>query len=99
MRRGTTPSHIFTCDIDLTDAEVLYISYEQEDKIIIEKTLDDVTIDAETITVKLTQAETLALKMNQGVKIQIRARFPDGTAVASNIINTRAEEILKEGEI
>lgn len=33
------------------------------------------------------------------VEIQIRAKFADGTAVASEIIKTTVEEILKEGVI
>lgn len=31
--------------------------------------------------------------------IQIRAKFSDGTAVASNVIKTTAEMILKDGAI
>ena len=33
------------------------------------------------------------------VEIQIRAKFADGTAIASEIIKTTVEEILKEGVI
>lgn len=97
--RGTTPSHVFIVDIDLTTAEVLYITYEQDGHEVLEKDINSVDIETDRVTVKLTQEETLSLKAQKNVEIQIRARYPDGTAVASNIINTSAKRILKEGEI
>lgn len=99
MRRGTTPTHTFTTDIDLTDAEVIFITYEQAGKPVMEKTKEDLTITAETLTVKLTQEETLAFELGKPVEMQIRARFADGTAVASQVMRTNADVILKEGVI
>lgn len=99
MRRGTTPTHTFTTDVDLTGASVLYLTYKQNGRIKVEKTIDDVTINPESVQVTLTQKETLAFDDEGDVRIQIRARFPDGSAVASNIIKTTAQIILKEGEI
>lgn len=98
MYRGTTPTNIFNVDIDLTNAEVIYITYKQQNKVVIEKTKDDITVTTETLTVKLTQDETLKLTERE-VEIQIRARFSDGTALASNIIKTTANKILKDGVI
>lgn len=99
MRRGTTPTHTFTTDIDLTDAEVIFITYEQSGKAVMEKTADDLTITADSLTVKLTQEETLAFVLGKPVDMQIRARFADGTAVASQVMRTNADVILKEGVI
>lgn len=99
MRRGTTPTHTFETDIDLTDAEVIYITYKQDGKIALEKTRDDLTITAESLQVKLTQEETLAFSMSRPVEMQIRARFPDGSAIASQVMRTTADVILKEGVI
>ena len=99
MRRGTTPSHTFTTDIDLSTAEVVYVTYKQGSKVILEKDNDGIEITEDSIEVDLSQEETLSFKMGQPVRVQIRARFPDGSAVASNIIQTTADEILKEGEI
>ena len=98
MYRGTTPNNIFSVDIDLTGAEVVYITYSQKGETVIEKTIDDITITSESLTVTLTQAETLRLKERE-VEIQIRARFPNGDAVASEVIKTTAGRILKEGVI
>lgn len=97
--RGTTPTHVFNVDVDLTDATIIYITYEQGDEIKIERTKEDITVTDKTLTVKLTQEETLAFSEGKAVRIQIRAKFGDGTAVASNIINTSVREIIKEGEI
>lgn len=100
MRRGTTPTHIFGTDVDLTDAEVIYITYRQGNKNVLEKTKDDLTsITAEEIRVELTQTDTLGFSVSGNVEIQIRARFPDGSAIASQVIHTSANAILKEGVI
>lgn len=99
IRRGTTPTHVFTVDVDLTQATALYITYKQSDRIVIEKTLADCTITATTVTVELTQAESLKFAITSPVEIQIRAKFEDGTAIASNIMEADVGRILKGGEI
>ena len=98
MYRGTTPTNIFTVDVDLTDAEVIYITYKQAGVVVIEKDIDDITVAVDSLTVKLTQEETLGFK-DRDVEVQIRARYPNGDAIASNIIKTTAKNILKEGVI
>lgn len=98
MRRGTTPTHTFNTDLDLTAAEVIYITYQQDCKNL-ELTGDRITRDINKVIVTLTQEETLAFAEDQPVYIQIRARFGDGEAVASNIIKVDAREILKDGLI
>lgn len=98
MYRGTTPINIFRTDVDLTNASVLFITYKQNGKIVLEKSIDEVKIQKEIVTVSLSQKETLLF--TEGiVTIQIRAKFPDGSTIASNLIRTSAKEILKEGEI
>lgn len=99
MIRGTTPTNVFTTDLDLTDADVVYITYKQGGETAIEKTKSDMTIEAEQITVELTQEDTLRLRSPATVQIQIRARFADGTAVASNVMTASVEQILKDGVI
>lgn len=98
MLRGTTPTHTFQVDTDLTTASVIYITYDQDEKPVVEKTGSDITATSSTLVVTLSQAETLRFRDGR-VRIQIRARFPDGSAIASNVITTTAEAVLKEGEI
>ena len=99
MRRGTTPTNIFNANIDLTGATAIYVTYQQYNKTVIEKTIDDVTIDGEVISVPLTQIETLNLIPDVPVRIQVRAVLQDGNRVTSNILSTNVETVLKEGEI
>ena len=99
MRRGTTPKHTFFTDIDLTMAEVIYITYEQNGRIILEKAMPDIKVRPDAVEVTLTQEETLAFEEYEQIRMQIRARYPDGKTVACNIINTNTKEILKEGVI
>lgn len=97
MRRGSTPTNIFTVDIDLTGA-TLFVSYEQGGTIIVEKTGKDLTVTPTSITLSLTQEETLKFRSGE-VLIQVRYVFPNGTADASNIIKTTFERIIKDGVI
>ena len=99
MRRGTTPTHVFKVPVDLTNAEVVYMTYKQDDRKIVEKTKDDMDITEDQITLTLTQADTLAFADNKEVKIQCRARYPDGKAIGSKVKKVPACEILKEGII
>ena len=98
MIRGTTPTDTFTVGIDLTPAAVINITYKQDDKVVIKKTIEDITADEHTLTVTLTQQETLALAPKE-VSIMIRAKFPDGKVVNSNpminwVIDNQEEEVI-----
>ena len=99
MVRGTTPTHTFNVDVDLSDAQSVYITYKQLSRVIVEKSKADITISSDALVCELTQKETLAFSSKYPVFIQIRAKFEGGSAVASNIIETTAEAILKGGEI
>lgn len=98
MYRGTTPTNVFTVDVDLTDAEVLYVTYKQGSRVAFEKSKSGVIVEADRLTVTLSQIETLSLSPGD-VDIQIRARFGNGSAIASNVIHTTANAVLKDGVI
>ena len=97
MKRGTTPINKFKTSIDLTGATV-FVTYAQGNKVVLEKTGDDLTISSESVEVLLAQKDTLAFSAER-VKMQIRYVFPDGTAGASNIMSAEVGAILKDGEI
>lgn len=104
MYRGTTPTNVFKTAQNLSDADVVYITYKQAQKTVVEKTKQDIEFgtdgDMHTLTVKLTQADTLAFfKDLKTVEIQIRARYPDGTAIASEVVTASVSEVLKDGII
>lgn len=98
MRRFTTPTHTIETDMDLTGARV-YVTYRQNGRNVIEKTNDELTITDKTVFVHLTQQETGKFSVGNTVKVQIRYVFNDGSAGASNIMETTAEEVLKIGVI
>lgn len=37
MYRGTTPTNVFRTDVDLENASVLFVSYKQNGKVVLEK--------------------------------------------------------------
>lgn len=100
MIRGTTPTIEITTDISLLEAQEIYVTFRQGDEVV-ERTKETFkSITEEAITLKLTQEETLALQnASKSAQWQIRAKFPDGTAVACEIGSVKISPILKEGVI
>jgi len=76
----------------------VFITYWQNGEVVLEKTAADITPTETGFELSLSQAETLKFVPGP-VKIQLRAKLPDGTAIASDIISTSAKEILKDGAI
>lgn len=100
MQRGTTPTHTFTFDKSLSDAKFdkIFVTYKQDEKVIVDKSAEDIEVTENSFVVKLTQAETLLFSPGL-VRIQVRVKTVDDMALASNIITVPASEILKDGEI
>ncbi len=100
MQRGTTPTHTFTFGDSLSGAlfDKIFITYKQGEKVIVEKSADEIDVTEDSFIVSLTQKETLLFSPGQ-VQIQIRVKTADGKALASNILTASANEILKDGEI
>ena len=100
MWRGTTPTYSFTLPegIRLGDFSAVFLTFSQNGHRVLEKTIDELEATEDGFQLLFSQADTLCFSPGP-VKIQLRARMPDGTAVASNIISTTAQEVLKDGEI
>lgn len=99
ITRGATITNEFTVAIDFTDAVAMYITYEQVERTILEKSIEDCNITATKISVNMTQEESLRFIEEEPVKIQIRVKTLDGTAYVSKIIKTTVSELLKGGVI
>lgn len=101
IMRGSTPTHIFQVDTDLTHVEVMYVTYKQGCVVLVEKEIEDIRIRPDTLELTLTQQETLRFqnRKDQPIEIQIRARFPNGETLVSNVMKVQAEKVLKEGVI
>ena len=102
MIRGTTPTYEFETDISLVDALEIFVTFKQGN-IRVEKTKEDCQVEADKITLELTQTETLNFRAGgYKAQCQIRAKFagaPEDVAVASNIMDVNILPILKEGVI
>ena len=104
MYRGTTPTIQINVDVDLRTAEALYVTFTQGNETIFEKDLTDVGVYEDKIVFTLSQVDTLMLSRTEPymlapVYFQIRAKMPDGSALASNILKTTVQKILKNGVI
>nr|DAU75695.1 MAG TPA: hypothetical protein [Caudoviricetes sp.] len=97
MRRGTTPTIKLKSDIANIELHSAYLTLKQRGTVI-EKTLQDMTIDGEWISCTLTQQETLSLTAGV-LELQLRCLSKGGTAYASQVVEFPVEKILKDGEI
>ena len=99
MRRGTTPTLTFILPFSTEGMDVLNLAFSQNNKMVFQKTLEDVTLDGYSVYVTLTQEETLNLSSKRGLlDIQMRCGFGE-SRLASNIITVKVEELLKDGVI
>lgn len=93
MRRGTTPTHIFTLPFDTATLSKVRIIYSQGNSPVV--TRDNADLHGNTATVKLTQAETLKFDSVQTVSVQVRVLTVGGDALASDIMRTTADRLLE----
>ena len=99
MVRGSTPKHTFTLPIPTSTVKKVRITYEQLGREILEKTEDDVKMEENTITLRLTQSETLKFKENKDARIQLKVLTNSGDLLPSQIFTVTVKEILDEEEL
>ena len=97
--RGTTPTHTFENDLDISIIKELYITYKQNNRTIVEKTKDNCTITNGIISVKLSQSDTLKLSAKYDCDIQIRVKTTEENAPVSEIVTVKVVDVLKDGVI
>lgn len=100
--RGTTPTIEITIqtEIDLYQVAEVWIYISQQNKVKVDKQLDDVTFDYEhrVMSIKLEQNDTLALNEGEAL-FQIRMLLTDGTALATLASKITIKEVYKGGVI
>lgn len=99
MIRGTTPTHTFDLPVNKDIVKDIRITYVQNDEIIIEKKLRDVTLYEGKVETTLSQADTLKFKAQRSAFVQLRVLTTKGQVFASNseaiaVHETFNEEIL-----
>lgn len=94
ISRGSTPLLTFNVDVDLREATV-YIEFSQRGVIAVEKTGEDLTVEENSISCKLTQEDTLGMRVGE-VEIQISYIFESGDRDNSNILRGMITKVLKK---
>lgn len=81
MYKGITPTFTLTLpeDIDLSFASHIYVTLGRKGKAILQKTEEDLDIDANIVSVFLSQEETLALPEGE-VQIQVNWTYIEAGA-------------------
>ena len=97
--RGTTPENTFKLPFELIAPKQVWLTYAQDDVIVIDRDKTSITISGNTLKVKLTQEETLNLDHRKQVQVQIRVLTADDVAIRSNIKEYSVSKILKDGVI
>ena len=75
------------------------MTISQNQRVIIDKGMDEIQTQGKQIRVRLSQQDTLKLRENIPLQIQVRVKTETGDALASEIISTGIGGILKDGEI
>lgn len=100
--RGTTPriTAKIKNDIDLHTLVEVWVYISQQNKLKVDKTIDDVSFDYDNryIIIPLTQEDTLALKKGDAL-IQIRALTANEQALGMDAQDVEIIEVYKGGVI
>lgn len=100
MIRGTTPTihmNIINGDeLDLTQAEDIYITLRQGQRIITKK--DGIIVEAQSVSFYLTQRETLSLKEGPAY-LQINWAYTDSIGKEKRRAATRIKQIQIGGQL
>lgn len=97
---GCTVTNTFSLPCGEEDIAVLYITYQQNDITVLEKTKEDCNFEGTTAIVRLSQEDTLKFPQEDGqIRIQLRLRTVEGTAMKSTVLTASPDELLKPGVI
>lgn len=99
--RGTTPTIVFHLPFDASTINNCEVYFSQNDFLVLEKKLQDLTLEGNTITTTLSQEETLkfSLQNNAKIAIQLRFVFTSGDVDTSTIVYVLARKLLKSSKI
>lgn len=101
MIRYTTPLHSFKINIDPDTLEEMIITYEQQDRILLEKYKNDLQITPDNdgkwiCAFRMTQEESSKFLELYPVKIQLTVKTLSDNRLASKIFQMNVTEILHE---
>ena len=100
MYRGTSPTITVDTDTDLTRAQYVVVTIEDfnGNEVSVDSQSGNLSITPTAVMAKFTQEQTLALTKGK-IQMQIRAVDKSGNAIASNIMTSKLDDVLKDGVI
>lgn len=96
MRRGTTPTHIFTLPFDVSIVTDVRVIYSQEKVVKIRKGIEECSMEGNDITLKLTREETMKLNSSKLVNIQLEIWTPGNDVMVSDPILKSIDECFDD---
>lgn len=99
MIRGTTPPITITVleELGLENTDTAFLTFEQNGENVLEKTLEDISIDNNSFICQLSQQETLAFSVGQ-LYFQLRFRIAGQAYATPKFIET-VYDVIKDGVI
>lgn len=94
MVQATTPTFVLTLpeEVDLSQASNIYFTLRQKG-VQINKTVDEIVIDGQTVSVYLSQSETISIQAGIA-QLQLNWTYANGARACSNIVSVPVSENL-----
>lgn len=86
IKRGTTPTHTIGVPPEVGQIQKVRIVYAQDGRAVFKKENESCTIEADTVSVKLTQEDTLALTCSKTCEIELHILTPGNDSIISEPI-------------
>ena len=99
MIQGTTPTLQFNLPIEtntIKSAEIVLQYLANGERVTLERSMEECSVGAKSISAVLTQEETLALPAPTIANVQLRVLTIDDRVLASRVIEVSINELLKE---
>lgn len=94
MKKGTAPIFQFTIPFSTDRLAAARVLFAYGDQLLLKKDTEELTLEGNTITCKLTQEDTFEFDCNRFVDIQLRVLTIDGTPYTSDIFTEFVEKCL-----
>lgn len=101
MYRLTTPTHTFTLPMQTSECSEIQVTYRQNSVSIVKHYQDGtlpsgMTLDEDTVQVRLTQEETKKFSPKKQVSVQVRVLTTTNNALASQKFKITIKDVLNE---
>lgn len=102
MKRGSTPTFIFTIPFDVSLIKSVFVTMKQtigNEVIQVDKSIDQCGLQDNQISCNLTQEDTLKFDSYRNALVQLRVLTVDDESLVSDVFTVLVGELLKEGVI